>query len=655
MSRIHYREPEPVEGDLASPSFQSNTRSSGTASVQPDLELWTGIECTVNRVQDEYFDQMERSGHIHRLQDLDLFAWLGVSAVRYPVLWERTAPQGLETADWSWADERLGRLRELGVRPIVGLVHHGSGPRHTSLVDPSFPEGLAEFAGGVARRFPWVESYTPVNEPLTTARFSGLYGHWYPHGRDPLTFSKALLNECRGTALAMRAIREVNPAAKLVQTDDLGRTHSTPALAYQAEFENERRWITWDLLCGKVDRHHPMWERLTLDGIPQAELEWFLENPCPPDIIGINHYPNSERWLDERMERYPEWSHGGNLKQAYADVEAVRVLADGLAGPRVLLREAWERYHIPIAVTEAHHGCTRDEQLRWVQEVWNTARELRREGVDLRAVTPWAVLGLYDWNQLCVRSAGHYEPGIFDIRGSQPRPTALAELMRDLAAGRKPEHPVLDVPGWWKRPDRIHYEPVYAEAAKPPAQARAEPESAPARPVVIAGARGALGQAFARLCEIRGLPYRLLSRKEMDIADPVSVRVMLEESQPWAVVNAAGYTRVDEAETAVHRCRRENTEGPAVLAAACARYGTRLLTFSSSHVFDGNRREPYVESDPVAPLNTYGRSKAEGEARVLQNFPGALVIRAGELFGPWDSRNFVALALRELSAGHPFT
>jgi dTDP-4-dehydrorhamnose reductase len=104
----------------------------------PPLEVWAGVECTVNRVGDQYFDQIERNGHASRIDDLDLFAELGVRAIRYPVLWERTAPNGEMSADWSWADERLERLRELGIRPIVGLVHHGSGPRHTSLIDPAF-------------------------------------------------------------------------------------------------------------------------------------------------------------------------------------------------------------------------------------------------------------------------------------------------------------------------------------------------------------------------------------------------------------------------------------------------------------------------------------------------------------------------------------
>src|ERR1051325_7764075 len=114
-----------------------------------------------------------------RACDLDLFASLGIKAMRYPVLWERTAPEGLSRADWSWPDARLSRLRELNLRPVVGLVHHGGGPRDTSLVDTTFPENLAACARAVAERSPWVEDYTPVNEPLTTARFGGLYGHWH--------------------------------------------------------------------------------------------------------------------------------------------------------------------------------------------------------------------------------------------------------------------------------------------------------------------------------------------------------------------------------------------------------------------------------------------------------------------------------------------
>lgn len=328
---------------------------------QLPLQIWAGVECTVNRVGDDYFDQLERNGHAMRLSDLDLFAELGIAAIRYPVLWERSSPLGLENADWSWADVRLGRLRELGICPIVGLLHHGSGPRDTSLVDLLLPEKISAYARAVASRYPWVTHYTPINEPLTTARFSGLYGHWYPHGRDKLTFARALLNQCRGIVLAMQAIREINPNAVLVQTDDLGKIYSTPTLAYQAEYENERRWLSFDLLCGKLTPNRPMWNKLLSYGISETELNWFVENPCPPDIIGINHYPTSDRFLDDNKQFYPTWSHGGNGKHEYADVEAVRVCAEGATGHKRLLQEVWERYKLPLAVTEIHIDSTRDK------------------------------------------------------------------------------------------------------------------------------------------------------------------------------------------------------------------------------------------------------------------------------------------------------
>src|SRR5690606_25597244 len=117
--------------------------------------------------------------------------------------------------------------------------------------------------------------------------------------------------------------------------------------------------------------------------------------------------------------------------------------------------------------------------------------------------------------------------------------------------------------------------------------------------------------------------------------------------------NASGYVRVDDAEHDVERCFRENAAGPAVLAAACARHGVHLTTFSSDLVFDGRQANPYVETDPVAPINTYGRSKAEGERAVLDCNPDALVARTSSFFGPWDEVNVVAQALSALESGAP--
>jgi dTDP-4-dehydrorhamnose reductase len=612
------------------------------------LELWGGVECTVNRVGDRFFDQVRRTGHHDRVEDIALLASTGVRAVRYPVVWERVAPNGLARADWSWTDDRLPRLRAHGIRPIAGLVHHGSGPACTHLLDPAFPRLLQEYARAVAERYPWIDSYTPVNEPLTTARFSALYGHWYPHRTDSPSFVTALLNEVRGTILAMAAIREINPAARLVQTEDAGRTYSTPRLAYQAAHENHRRWLTFDLLTGRVSDSHPLWTWLIKLGADSVSLEWIAANACAPDVVGLNYYLTSDRYLDEHLDRYPSWTHGGNGLDRYADVEAVRAHDDGLAGHDRVLRETWDRYGLPVAMTEVHAGATREDQLRWITRAWTAAERAREAGADVRAVTLWAMFGSYDWNSLCVRCDGVFEPGAFDTRSDPPRQTAVASLGQTLAEGRLPD-PIVFQPGWWERPDRFLWPP------RPQHSGPAESALRESRPLVIVGARGTLGRALVSACARRGVSHLALGRDRLDLNDAAAIRTAIDELRPWAVVNAAGYVRVDDAESDADACLRVNTDAAACLAEACAAAGARFVTFSTDLVFDGDLKRPYVETDRPSPLNVYGISKLEAECRVRELHARSLIIRTSAFFGPEDDFNFVTLALRSLSEGRPFT
>src|SRR5690606_24361344 len=165
-------------------------------------ESCAGIECTINRLQTGYKDQLNFNGHYTREGDLEAIADLGIRTIRYPILWEKQQPNKHGHIDFEWIKNQLERLRELNIDPIAGLLHHGSGPSYTNLADPAFPELFADYAGQVAERFPWINLYTPVNEPLTTARFSGLYGFWYPHEKNDVSFVRMLLNQLKGTILA---------------------------------------------------------------------------------------------------------------------------------------------------------------------------------------------------------------------------------------------------------------------------------------------------------------------------------------------------------------------------------------------------------------------------------------------------------------------
>ena len=493
----------------------------------PQLEMWGGVECTVNRVGDRYFDQIARTCHMAHLDDLDRFADLGLAALRVPVLWEHVQPGGASDLYWEWADRALERLRDRGVRPIIGLLHHGFGPRWVDARAPEFSEQLARYARMVAERYPWVDAYTPVNEPLTTARFSGLYGHWYPHGRDSATFTRLFVSQLSATVHAMREIRRVNSDAQLIQTEDLGKIAGTPALGAQCDFENERRWLTWDALCGRVGREHACWNYLRGAGRDvERELRALADEPCAPDVIGINHYITSERYLDDRVERYSLSEIGGNGRIVYADVAQVEVPSVQRIGISGLLHETWKRYHLPMAITECHIGCTREEQMRWLHEVWQAASRARASGMDVRAVTSWALLGSHDWNSLVTRETGYYEPGVFDARGPVPRPTALAAMVRALATDGSYDHPVLETPGWWNRGR--------------PSLAAALDSSVNAPPILIIENGEQYGRELAKTCGMRGLAHVVIDRDDIDFASALELERTLDTHRPWAVIDAAG-------------------------------------------------------------------------------------------------------------------
>ncbi|GGK99340.1 family 1 glycosylhydrolase [Deinococcus radiotolerans] len=582
---------------------------------RPPLHLWAGLEPTVSRVRDWQLDQLHLTGTDERPEDMDRLADLGVHAVRFPLLWERTAPQGPERADWRWADVRLERLQARGVQPIAGLVHHGSGPRGTHLLDPGFVTGLVEYARAVARRYPHVTAYTPVNEPLTTARFSALYGHWYPHARSEASCWTALKHQLQATVLAMRAVRDVQPGAQLIQTEDLGKTFSTPDLAQQADFENERRWLSFDLLSGRVTPEHRMWGHLRWAGATERDLWWFVEHACPPDVLGLNVYVTGERFLDSRLERYPLHTRGGNSRDEYADVEAVRVRGAAHGGPAARLAEAHERYARPLALTEVHLHCTREEQLRWLWQAWQAAQAARVAGVDVRAVTAWSALGACEWNSLLTRQDGQYESGLWDVRAPQPRPTALVRLAQALSSGAPPA-PIATTAGWWARPERHLY----------PVDGPEEHERPGGPALLIVGAPGPLRTQLLSRCALRGLRVQTAARCPDHLTD-------LPEPT-WAVAHLPGAP-----------------QGAATR--ACAEAQVPLLTFTSADIFSGPPDSVWTERDHPVPTSVRGQRQLGWEQAALGEVPGALVVRSGPTFGQGGVADLAARLRRRAAQGEP--
>jgi dTDP-4-dehydrorhamnose reductase len=163
--------------------------------------------------------------------------------------------------------------------------------------------------------------------------------------------------------------------------------------------------------------------------------------------------------------------------------------------------------------------------------------------------------------------------------------------------------------------------------------------------VLVLGSGGMLGRAVVREAARLGHDVVALARQDLDITDAEHVARVVAAASPRAVVNCAAFTDVDGAETNEARALRVNGDGAGHVAHAAAEAGARVVHVSTDYVFDGTKREPWVESDPVAPLQAYGRTKLAGEEAVAAANPEHAIVRTAWLFGAGGA-NFVDTMLR---------
>jgi dTDP-4-dehydrorhamnose reductase len=416
----------------------------------PPPAVWAGVESSFLTVGGRRRDQLADTGHADRAADLDRLAELGVAAVRYPVLWGR----GGHETDWSWARARLHRLAALEIEPIVGLLHHGWGPEGADPLDPAYPARFAAYAVEVARRFPQVKTFLPVNEPLTTARFAGLYGWWDPQARDDTVFIRLIVAQCLAIRAAARSLRRHDRSIRIIVNEDAAQIHGTPELAEVIALYNDRRWLTFDLLTGRVDRDHPMWPAFAAIPAVSDRLRVLADDPEFPDVLGLDHYITSDRFLDHRLDCYPALVTQTDVDHGFVDVELARVAGYEVDGFWRSLRETWDRYHLPVALTEVHLGGDPSDEVLWWAEAWHDAISAVNAGIPVEAVTTWSAFGSCGWDTLLRLDAGRYKPGAFDVSGGRTVLTPLGNAVKGTVAGRPPA-PLAN--GWWRHPHRVTF------------------------------------------------------------------------------------------------------------------------------------------------------------------------------------------------------
>lgn len=162
--------------------------------------------------------------------------------------------------------------------------------------------------------------------------------------------------------------------------------------------------------------------------------------------------------------------------------------------------------------------------------------------------------------------------------------------------------------------------------------------------ILVIGKNGQVGWELCRTVATLGSMVAM-DLPEIDLASPDSIRSTVRAVNPTIVINAAAYTAVDKAESEPDRAMTINGVAPGVLAEEAKRIGAALIHYSTDYVYDGTKHEPYVETDPTAPPNVYGRTKLAGDRAIEAVGVPHLILRTSWIYG-WRGQNFLLTMLR---------
>jgi beta-glucosidase len=407
------------------------------ASILGDKFVWcVGIENTFipqTRPGMRALDEYELMQHYQLWRtDFDLAAELGVSHIRWGVPWYRVNPAPGKF-DWQWIDEALEYLvSRKGIQPIIDLMHYGT-PfwLDNAFLNASYPERVAEYAYAFASRYKdLVRFYTPLNEPTVNAEFCGKRGEWPPYLQGDDGYVKLLIPIVRGTVLTARAIRDADADSVLIQVEALGKVRTADERLEPAVVDwTEDRFLGFDLLTGKFSATSHLYPFMQKHGVTDQDICWFQEHAVKPDVLGVNYYPVS----------------GGELVMSPEGTMRL-IMGDRASDLSEILQCAWERYHVPLMLTET--GITAPlmtDRKRWMAETVKAVRQTISQGVPVLGYTWWPLFDMVDWAyRLGNRPLGSYifKGGLWSCKPDKAgiitrHRNALADQYRQYITGQK--------------------------------------------------------------------------------------------------------------------------------------------------------------------------------------------------------------------------
>jgi beta-glucosidase/6-phospho-beta-glucosidase/beta-galactosidase len=317
--------------------------------------------------------------------DFDLVAETGVRYLRWGIPWYRVQPAP-DRWDWAWTDQALDYLVNVkGITPVLDLMHYGT-PLwlENSFINARYPRRVAEYARRVAARYKsLVRYYTPLNEPMVNADMCGRQAEWPPYLSGDDGYVKLALALAKGIVLTTRAIQAEQPDAITVQVEALGHTFTEDtSLQHQADENNARQYLCFDLVSGRVNDDYPLVGFLSSHGMSTMDMDWFLSNVVTFDLFGANFYP----WAYIELKK----ARDGSTRQVTGHTPG-----DMMA---LVIRAAYERYRLPIIITETSARGDIDLRARWMDETIATVRGLREEGMPVVGYTWFPLFSMIDWS-----------------------------------------------------------------------------------------------------------------------------------------------------------------------------------------------------------------------------------------------------------------
>jgi beta-glucosidase/6-phospho-beta-glucosidase/beta-galactosidase len=382
------------------------------------MDFLTGFESTF--IPDHNTDVLESTRHIAFFrEDLLLVREAGIRTVRYPAPWHRIEREP-GRYDWEWMDLAMEALSDFELDPIIDPVHHTSFPPwlEQGFADPEFPDRYCSFVQAFARRYPWVRKYTPFNEPFATSFFCGHEGVWKPYLQGKPAFVPLVMNVARAIVEVTAMVDVEVPDNEVIYVDTAEAHHALDAASEEfAAHLNDRRFLIHDLVMGRVDEAHPMWEYVAHNGARQEELDWLRSNPGRIDVLGLDYYAHSEHGYHEN----------GSI------VPCPRPL-----GFAQIARQYASRYKAPVMLTETNIRGFVSDRVTWLKYMVEQAEMAAESGLDVRGFCWFPFIDSTDWDSLLRQAESNIDPvGIYWLDSTRTTRYAseLSEVYGRLARG----------------------------------------------------------------------------------------------------------------------------------------------------------------------------------------------------------------------------